>query len=111
MSATQAPVEPPVDAAPEHTGGRGATLVQRLVVVRELGILAALLLLIIVTVIANPRFLSGQNMRDLLLSASILTVLAAGQTIVIITRNVDLSVGSILGLSAYASGTLLVNAP
>jgi rhamnose transport system permease protein len=62
-------------------------------------------------VIANPRFLSGQNVRDLLLSASILTVLVAGQTIVIITRNVDLSVGSVLGLSAYASGTLLVNAP
>jgi rhamnose transport system permease protein len=110
-SGTKTSVVPPVDEAPEHTGGRGATLVQRLVVVRELGILAALLLLIVVTVIANPRFLSGQNIRDLLISASILTVLAAGQTIVIITRNVDLSVGSILGLSAYASGTLLVNAP
>jgi rhamnose transport system permease protein len=100
-----------VDEAPEHTGRRGAALVQRLVVVRELGILAALLLLVVVTVIANPRFLSAQNIRDLLLSASILTVLAAGQTIVIITRNVDLSVGSILGLSAYATGTLLVIAP
>jgi rhamnose transport system permease protein len=109
-SGTKAPA-PLVDEAPEHTGGRGATLVQRLVVVRELGILAALVLLIVVTVVANPRFLSAQNLRDLLLSASILTVLAAGQTIVIITRNVDLSVGSILGLSAYASGTLLVNAP
>jgi rhamnose transport system permease protein len=108
---TKAPAPPPVDAAPEHTGGRGASLVQRLVVVRELGILAALLLLVVVTVLANPRFLSGQNIRDLLLSASILTVLAAGQTIVIITRNVDLSVGSVLGLSAYASGTLLVSAP
>jgi rhamnose transport system permease protein len=109
-SGTKTPA-PVVDEAPEHTGGRGATLVQRLVVVRELGILAALVLLIVVTVIANPRFLSGQNIRDLLLSASILTVLAAGQTIVIITRNVDLSVGSVLGLSAYASGTLLVTAP
>jgi rhamnose transport system permease protein len=103
--------QPVVDEAPEHTGGRGATLVQRLVVVRELGIIAALLMLIVATVIANPRFLSAQNLRDLLLSASILTVLAAGQTIVIITRNVDLSVGSVLGLSAYASGTLLVKAP
>ncbi|RZU32088.1 ABC transporter permease [Blastococcus saxobsidens] len=108
---TKAPSPAPVDQAPEHTGSRGATLVQRLVVVRELGIFAALLLLVLVTVIANPRFLSGQNMRDLLLSASILTVLAAGQTIVIVTRNVDLSVGSVLGLSAYASGTLLANAP
>jgi rhamnose transport system permease protein len=110
-STTKTPAPAPVDEAPEHTGGRGATLVQRLVVVRELGIVAALLALLIATVIANPRFLSGQNIRDLLLSASILTVLAAGQTMVIITRNVDLSVGSILGLSAYASGTLLVKAP
>jgi rhamnose transport system permease protein len=110
-STTKTPAPAPVDEAPEHTGGRGATLVQRLVVVRELGIVAALLALVVATVIANPRFLSGQNIRDLLLSASILTVLAAGQTMVIITRNVDLSVGSILGLSAYASGTLLVKAP
>ena len=110
-SVTKASVPGPIDEAPEHTGARGASLVQRLVVVRELGILAALLLLIVVTVIANPRFLSGQNIRDLLLSASILTVLAAGQTMVIITRNVDLSVGSVLGLAAYATGTLLVKSP
>ncbi|GAB3192803.1 ABC transporter permease [Geodermatophilus arenarius] len=98
-------------AAPERTGRRGSALVHRLFVVRELGILAALVLLVVVTVIANPRFLSGQNVRDLLLSAAILTVLAAGQTMVVITRNVDLSVGSVLGLSAYATGTLLVVAP
>jgi rhamnose transport system permease protein len=98
-------------AAPERSGRRGAALVQRLVVARELGIVAALLLLVVVTVIANPRFLSGQNVRDLLLSAAILTVLAAGQTMVVVTRNVDLSVGSVLGLSAYATGTLLVTAP
>lgn len=102
----------PTPAAPaEERGRRGAALVHRLVVVRELGILAALLLLVVVTVVANPRFLSGQNIRDLLISASILTVLAAGQTVVIVTRNVDLSVGSTLGLSAYATGTLLVTAP
>jgi rhamnose transport system permease protein len=105
---TEAPEEL---AAPERTGRRGAALVHRLVVARELGIVAALLLLVVATVIANPRFFSPQNIRDLLISASILTVLAAGQTMVIITRNVDLSVGSVLGLSAYATGTLLVNAP
>ena len=97
--------------APEARSRRGAALAQRLVVVRELGILAALVLLIGVTLIANPRFLSAQNVRDLMLSAAILVVLAAGQTMVIITRNVDLSVGSVLGLSAYATGTLLVSNP
>lgn len=102
---------PPQPGASPDSGRRGASLVQRLVAMREMGILAALLLLLVVTEIANPRFLSAQNLRDLLLSASILTVLAAGQTVVIITRNVDLSVGSVLGLSAYATGTLLVKAP
>jgi rhamnose transport system permease protein len=97
--------------SPEARSRRGAALAQRLVVVRELGILAALLLLIGVTLIANPHFLSGQNVRDLMLSAAVLVVLAAGQTMVIITRNVDLSVGSVLGLSAYATGTLLVTHP
>ena len=71
MSAPTKNPAPVIDAAPEHTGGRGAALVQKLVLVRELGIVAALLLLIVATVIANPRFLSAQNLRDLLLSASI----------------------------------------
>ena len=101
----------PSGTTPEAPARRGGALVQRLVVVRELGILAALVVLIGITLIANPRFLSGQNVRDLMLSAAVLVVLAAGQTMVIITRNVDLSVGSVLGLSAYATGTLLVAHP
>ncbi len=42
---------------------------------------------------------------------TILVILAVGQAIVIITRNVDLSVGSILGLVAFATGKLFVAAP
>ena len=60
---------------------------------------------------ANPRFLSAQNVKDLLLGSTILAILAVGQAIVVITRNVDLSVGSILGLSAFATGSLFVAAP
>ncbi|ASO22533.1 rhamnose transport system permease protein [Actinoalloteichus hoggarensis] len=86
-------------------------LLRRLLTAREMGVVLALVLLLAVTLSANPRFLSGQSLRDLLLGASILVVLAAGQAMVVITRNVDLSVGSVLGLSAYATGTLLVAAP
>lgn len=78
---------------------------------RELGIVLALAALVIVTGVANPRFLSGQSLRDLVLGAAILIVLAVGQTVVIITRNIDLSVGSVLGLSAYAVGSLLEASP
>ena len=79
--------------------------------VRELGILLALVLLVAVTVAVNPRFLSAQSVKDLLLGSTILAILAVGQAIVVITRNVDLSVGSILGLAAFATGSLFVAAP
>ncbi len=78
---------------------------------RELGIVLALVALIAVTAASNPRFLSVQSLRDLVLNAAILVVLAVGQAVVVITRNIDLSVGSVLGLSAYAVGSLLQAAP
>ncbi len=78
---------------------------------RELPVGAALVVLVIVTYLANPQFLTVQGIKDLLLNSTILLILAAGQSLVIITRNVDLSVGSILGLTAYATGTLFAQLP
>jgi rhamnose transport system permease protein len=89
----------------------GATFARRLLVVRELGIALALVLLIVVTTLRNPRFLSAQSIKDLLLGATILAILATGQAIVVITRNVDLSVGSVLGVTAFATGSLFVAHP
>ncbi|HEX6685035.1 MAG TPA: ABC transporter permease [Candidatus Limnocylindrales bacterium] len=98
---------PPPTAAPTS----GTRLAQRAFVVRELGIGLALVLLIVVTYLVNPRFLSAQSVKDLLLGSTILAILAVGQAVVVITRNVDLSVGSILGLSAFATGAVFVAAP
>jgi rhamnose transport system permease protein len=74
---------------------------------RELGIVLALAALVIYTAIGNPRFLSGQSIRDILLNTAILAVMAAGQAVVVITRNIDLSVGSVLGISAFAVATMM----
>ncbi|GLZ00149.1 ABC transporter permease [Actinoplanes sp. NBRC 103695] len=74
---------------------------------RELGIVLALVALVGYTAIGNPRFLSGQSIRDILLNTAILAVMAAGQAVVVITRNIDLSVGSVLGLSAFAVATMM----
>ncbi|MEW2548524.1 ABC transporter permease [Streptomyces sp. NPDC047002] len=71
---------------------------------REISIAGALVLLILGTWIANPRFLDSQGVKDLLLNASILVLLAIGQSVVVITRNIDLSVGSVTGLAAFACG-------
>ena len=79
---------------------------------RETGILIALVLVIAVTTARNPAFLfSPDGFRDLLLTPSILIVVAIGQAVVIITRNVDLSVGSVLGLTAYLTGRLFIDVP
>jgi rhamnose transport system permease protein len=79
---------------------------------REAGIFLALALVVIATTIKNPEFLfSADGWRDLLLTPSIVAVVAIGQAVVIITRSVDLSVGSIVGLSAYLVGTLFVAFP
>ena len=74
--------------------------------IRELGILIALAVVIAVTTIVNPLFVSGQGIRDLLLNACLVALLTVGQTMVVITRNVDLSVGSVLGLSAFVTGDM-----
>ncbi len=79
---------------------------------RETGIFIALALVVIATTVRNPTFLfSADGWRDLLLTPSIVAVVAIGQAVVIITRNVDLSVGSIVGLCAYLVGTLFVQFP
>ena len=74
---------------------------------RELGILLALVVLVLYTTINNSRFLSGQSIRDNLLNTAILAVMATGQAVVVITRNIDLSVGSVLGISAWAVATMM----
>ncbi len=79
---------------------------------REFGILVALALVVIAATAKNPSFLfSSDGWRDLLLTPSILVLVAVGQAIVIITRNVDLSVGSVMGLSAYLTGRLFIDVP
>jgi rhamnose transport system permease protein len=73
---------------------------------RAFGILAALALLIVVTSAIQPRFLSGTELNVVLGNTTILGLLALGEAVVVISRNVDLSVGSVLGLSAYVSGNM-----
>jgi len=88
-------------------GARARRLTERVFRIRELGIVVVLAVLIAVTAIIEPRFIEADSLRNLALNASIFAILAAGQTLVLVTRNVDLSVGSVLGLSAYFAGDLL----
>jgi len=99
---------PEKTAVPNRHASSGLASILRL---REVPVTLALILLVTVTYLANPLFLSQQGTKDLLLNATIVIILAVGQAMVIITRNVDLSIGSILGIVAFSTGTLFVAVP
>jgi rhamnose transport system permease protein len=95
---------------PEPVGGSLAGDPRRIVDlvfrVREFGIVAVLLLFVLVTAAVQPRFVDLTNIQFILVDTTIFALLALGQTLVVLTRNVDLSVGSVLGLSAFLSADL-----
>ena len=66
---------------------------------QRVGVLAALLLLVIGASFLSPRFLTVPNLLNVLRQVSIVGILSTGMTFVILTRGIDLSVGSILGIS------------
>ncbi|HZZ42012.1 MAG TPA: ATP-binding cassette domain-containing protein [Tepidisphaeraceae bacterium] len=78
---------------------------------RELGILLFVLLAILISIAVDHSFASWTNFRSILLYIPLIAVMAMGQMMVIISRNIDLSVGSILGLSSIIIGFIFVNHP
>jgi len=83
---------------------RTLTLVARL---REVGIVIVLLAVVAIVSVQAPVFLSVSNFEQILLNVSLIAIVAVGQTTVVLTRNVDLSVGSVVGLVAFTTGDLL----
>jgi rhamnose transport system permease protein len=98
-----------VPAQPHTQTGSG--LLDAILRFRALGLVVALVVIVGVTTAVNSRFLSTQSIRDILLATAITLLLAIGLTVVVLTRGIDLSVGSVLGLSAFGVGTLLQNYP
>lgn len=79
---------------------------------RELSIFLVLIAVTVVATLKNDSFLfSSDGWRNFLVNPSLLLLLAVGQAVVVITRNVDLSVGSIMALTAYLTGRLFIDQP
>jgi ribose transport system permease protein len=79
---------------------------QRLVPI--FGVWVALFLFTTVAGLLEPTLLSGSNITLLLRQASIVGLLAIGQTVVMLTGGIDLSVGSVLAVVNWVSTSLLV---
>lgn len=72
------------------------------------GVLFILVGMIVVFAVGNPRFLSGLNLANIGLQASLLLMLALPMTLIILTAGLDLSVGALLGLCGVVIAALLV---
>ena len=81
-------------------------LTERVFRVRESGIIVVWIVFVAITVSIEPRFASQQEAQFILANTTIFALLALGETMVIVSRNVDLSIGSVVGLSAYVSANL-----
>jgi rhamnose transport system permease protein len=90
---------------------RNVRLAERVSRVRESGILVVLVVFVAVTTLVKHRFLDASNIQFVLVDTTVFALLALGETMVVISRNVDLSVGSVLGLSAYLSTDLFARHP
>ncbi len=78
---------------------------------RELVLVVIILVVAVFFATQIPDYLSGRTFTRVSTSVAVIAVVAVGQTLVVLTRNIDLSVGSIVGVVAYTSGTLLTNDP
>jgi ribose transport system permease protein len=72
------------------------------------GALVAVLVLGAALSVASPYFLTGQNLSNILVQASVIALLAGGQTFVILTGGVDLAVGALTALCGAVAGYMMV---
>src|ERR1700732_1374950 len=81
----------------------------RFLAMREGGTLAALILMALVIAVAIPQFRQLENMVNITRNFSFVGIVAMGMTLVILTGGIDLSVGSVWGMTAVLTAFLMSN--
>lgn len=108
MPSSQAPHEQP-EPDVDVSAGRVASLRSSVAGVKELNILLALVILCALLAFLSPVFFTSGNLLGVARAFSMTAIAAIGQTMVIITGGIDLSAGSIIGLSSLSAGMLLAS--
>ena len=94
------------DAEPAR-GPRRTQLLQLFLRGVQLGPVLVLVLFMLVFYVLNPVFLTVHNLQNLLVQSAVVAVLGMGQLLVILTAGIDLSVGSLMGLSTAVADLVL----
>lgn len=75
--------------------------------IREVNVLIALIFMIVIMSVASPYFLKQDNLFNILRGMSTIGIMAIGQTMVIITGGIDLSVGSLMAVTSMLTARLI----
>lgn len=86
-------------------------IVRGILMRRETGIAVMILLLCVAVGLYKPQFLTMNQLRVIMLLVPLVMIVAMGQMLVLVARHVDLSVGSMLGLSAMLTGMMFRDLP
>lgn len=97
---------PPVSLSQQSGGFRS---LKRIFASQEAVLLLALISLFIIVGSINPRYIAERNLYSIFLGNAYIAVAAIGMSMVIISGNIDISVGSLIGVLATISGTLAVS--
>jgi len=84
----------------------GTNMAIRLARFREIGIILLLILIVLGASVVEPSFLKPFNIRTIFLWLPLLTVIAMGEVMVIITKGIDVSVGSTMALAGISVGMI-----
>ena len=98
---------PPRPTAPERPVGLPERAVRAVLGQREIGVIAALLALCVYGTVATDGFATSTNLLNVGQQASLIGIMAVGMTFVIISGEIDLSVGAIYVLASMIVGILL----
>src|SRR6516165_1739916 len=74
---------------------------------REIGILGALVVMLLILTVFVPQFRGAGNLVNITRNFSFVGIVAMGMTLVILTGGIDLSVGSVEGMTAVLSAFLM----
>ena len=94
-----------METAMQHVAPRARS--QRMAILRASGLVWALFLLCIVATVLSPAFLNSFNLINIARQIALFGIVSIAMTFIILTAGIDLSVGSIVGVTAVVSALLL----
>ncbi|WP_087753693.1 ABC transporter permease [Paraburkholderia caledonica] len=103
-----------ISSKKEPPSGRAADWIRACLRIRELNVLSVLLLVGLLISVFSPYFLTTNNLMGVFRSFSLIALMSIGMMLVIITGGIDLSVGSVMGLSSLVTALVFqhgYNAP